>query len=384
MKAELEATANKILGFLSQDPTNLQLLATLVDTKMKLGDFPIARQYAEQALTLVPSEPHFLFRMSNIALAEGRFEDAVRILQSLRDGGVHSPAIEQNLAHALLFLKRYSEARDLLIPIIGNVDAPEATMLLLRAHHYLGELDEAIVLAIRHLEKHSNDSKVMGVLSTLYLDNNDAQNAVLWANRATELDPDSAETLITMGTLAVGQENTAAARDALERALKVDPRNGRGWTGLGMADMLALDLPKARDDFIEAAKHMPNHIGTWHALAWCQMMMGDLAGSKESFNQSMEIDRSFAETHGGLASIAAMEGKTEEAKRLIETALRLDANAYSPKLAQIVLLQAAGKPDVATRIIQTTLKSQAAPGGEGTLMDMLGRVISKAGSSNKS
>ena len=375
-RSQLEAQTQKYLGYLEQDPNNLNLLAEVSGLKLQLGELMEAQRYAEQGLTLSPGDPHFLFQLSNIAIAESRFEDAVRILESIRANGTNAPAVECNLAHALLFLGKYAEARDLLKPIAGAAEASTAPKLLVRAHHYLGEVEEAIAFALAYLETHPEDAEMMGMLSSLYLDNDDSEHASLWAKRATTLNPDCAEALTTSGSIALGLEDEDTARANLSRAVELNPRSGRAWAGLGLTEMLSFDLPKAKQDLQQSVTHMSNHIGTWHALAWCQMMQGDLDGAQESFNKSLDIDHNFAETHGGLASVAAMQGKYDEARRLVEIALRLDPQSYAARFAQIVMLQAQGKQDVAAPILQSALRAQTVPGG-GTLIDMLGRVVAK-------
>lgn len=375
--SEASARRERLLGFLAQDPGNTQLLAEIVDSDLALGLLGDAETHLKQGFELAPENPHFQFQQAALALRSGAVDEAERLFRTLfYDRGIDAPGIRYSLAYTLVLKGQYLEARPLLEPIAGNPEAPGATSLLVRCLHFLGELEEAIALAEKHIAEHSDDAGMMGALSLLYTDMDNLAKAGEWAAHALAIDPENADGLLTQGTVDLGQENTATAIVSFQRALARNPTSGRAWVGLGLSEMLNLDLEKAKQHLAQATQHMPTHIGTWHAMAWNQIFTSDIPGAKASFLKSLELDRNFAETHGGLAVIAVLEDHPDDAEQAIKVALKLDPQCYSALYAKTLLLDRAGHGKVAAKMIEGVLTTTAVPGG-GTLADMLKRVVNK-------
>lgn len=372
-----QARLDRCAAFLQQDPNNLHLLAECAELALQIGKISQARDFAEKAAALSPQDLALKSRLATIAMVDGRIEDSININREILALGETSPVVHYNLAYALMLAARYSEAKEELIQIQNQTDqAPDAPHLMIQAMHHLGEVQEAIQFALKHLENHPADYTTMGLLSTLYVDTNDMTQAQHWAEKAITLNPDNPDALVTTGTTALTNEDEAQAKAAFEHALAGNPHSGRAWMGLGLTRMLGLDINGGLDNLKKAVTHMPNHIGTWHALAWCQILDKDLKGAKESFNSAMDLDRNFGETHGGLATIAVMEGRLDEARKLTERALKLNPMSFAGRFAQSLLLSGSGNQAMAQKIISKALSSHEVPGG-GTLADMLKRVALK-------
>ena len=365
------------MGFLAQDTGNTQLLAEIVDLDLTLGHLSDAETHLNHGLALAPNNTQLLFQKAALALRSGAVDEAERLYKNLfYDQSIDVPGIRYSFAYTLMLKAQYAEAKSLLAPIAGNPETPDATSLLVRCLHFLGELEEAISLAEKHLIEHPNDAAMMGSLSLLYTDIDDMVKAGEWAKRALAIEPDNVDSLLTQGTLDLGQEDTEKAIEGFQRVLAHKPTSGRAWVGLGLSEMLNLDLEAAKGHLAKATEHLPTHIGTWHARAWNHIVTNDIPAAKECFLKAHELDRNFAESHGGLAVIAVLEGRHQDAEQEIKIALKLDPQCYSALFAKTLLMSRAGHGKVAAKMIESVLTTTPVPGG-GTLADMLKRVVNK-------
>lgn len=364
----------RLQSYLGQDPDNLDLLADVADLALGLGEIDLARNSVIRALELRPGDAFFSLRLSSVAIAEGNFDDALAITTALMNRGEHHPAIRYNHAFALVSAARFAEAR----PILAELHAEKAEYpligpLLIRCHHYLADLDQAIALAQDLLITRPDDAQIVGMLSLLYFDRNDFAHAGAWAEKALALDPANLDALLAAGGSALANENAASATDFSHRAISAKPRNGRAWANLGMAELLKLNLTGAREALENATKYMPGHIGTWVALGWTQLLQNDLDAAEASFQAALAIDDNFGETHGGLAAVAAMRENWAQAEQSATIARRLAPDSMAHHYVKIVKQIREGQPELALRLMDRALSSQQAPAG-GSLRDMLIRL----------
>jgi Flp pilus assembly protein TadD len=371
------ARLQRLQAFLDNDPENPRLSADLADLALECGEIELARTTVQHMLEQHPSDPYFGLRMSSVAIAGGNFDEALALAESLLALGHDDAAIRYNQAYALFNLHRFAEAKTVLQALYqAEAPLPLVVRLLIRAHHYLGEVEEAIVVATAFLAAHPENSDVAGMLSLLYFDNNDLAAAREWSQRALTDAPQNLDALLAAGGAALGAEDAQTAKALLYQAVSVQPRNGRVWANLGLADLLNLDLDAAEEKLLHAVKYMPEHIGTWHVLGWIQLLKKNIEGADTSFRTALALDENFGETHGGLAAVAAARGDWTTAERCSKTARRLDPQSMSANYAQILQMQSMGRADLAQRLIEGSLRQGQAPAG-GNLLEMVGRVVSK-------
>lgn len=374
--ADMQGRLDRYRSFLTQDPENIGILRELVDLEIQAGEFESARAHLSAGLARQPEEPGLLSRQATLALAQGRPQDAVPVLQTLMARGEDHPALRYNLAYALTLSNDFDAARAALQPSMDADNAsPEAHLLFGRVLHHLGDLGQAL-LHTRHYQTAYPD-KVEGHAQQAlhYLDMEEQQLARQYADKAYAIDPTNREALLVLSSLAVAEGEPQAAKQLLTQVMERYPESGRAWLNLGLVGMMEFDLPQSVEALRKSARYMPEHIGTWHALAWCQLVMGKLDDAEQTFTQAMDIDRNFGETHGGLAVIAAMRGKTDDASRLAKVALRLDPSSFSARFAQS-LLTSKTDPEKAQAMIQAIMQSQV-EGTDQNLANLVSRVFSK-------
>jgi tetratricopeptide (TPR) repeat protein len=372
-----QARLQRLQAFLDNDPENPRLSADLADLALECGEIELARATIQRVLDRHPSDPYFGLRLSSVAIAGGNFDEALTLTEALLAAGYDDVAIRYNQAYALFNLRRFAEAKTLLQALYqAEVPFPLGVRLLIRAHHYLGEVAEAISVATAFLAAHPENSDVAGMLSLLYFDDNDLAAAREWSQRALADAPQNLDALLAAGGAALGAEDAQTAKTLLLQAVSVQPRNGRVWANLGLADMLNLDLDSAEEKLLHAVKYMPEHIGTWHVLGWVQLLKKNINGADTSFQTALALDENFGETHGGLAAVAAARGDWATAERCSKTARRLDPQSMSANYAQILQMQSMGRTDLAQRLLEGALRQGHSPAG-GNLLEMVGRVVGK-------
>lgn len=376
MNAQLEQLQTRLeryRGFLAQDPGNPGLANEVAGLHLQLGHFDQAREVLSTALARHAGNPALLGTLASVAMASGTPVEAIEILQGLLQSGHDHPVNRYNLAYALLYDKRFAEARDMLRPVVDDPQIADAPLLLARCLHHLGELDEAIPLLTEFVAKHPKHGDALGALALMQLDAMHGKEALAAAEQALEVNPHDLGALVTMGSLALETQDDNTASGYFDLALARHPQSGRAWSGMALATMLKLDLPKAIEQLQQAVTHMPNHIGTWHALAWCQLLTNDLEGAKQSFDRSMEIDRNFGESHGGLAVVAVLQGRHADAEPLIKRAVRLNPASFAGRFAQTLLLNKTD-PEKAKALMQSMLSARLTEGGE-SLQQILQREM---------
>lgn len=376
----LDAARNRLSrlqGFLDADPDNLALLADVGDLALECGDLPVAVSAVARGLELHPGDPFFALRMSSVAIAEGNLDEALEITGQLLDAGYDDAAIRYNRAYTLVYLHRFVEAKPLLLALYQEQVMPSlVARLLVRTHHFLGEMDEALALAQERAQAEPGNGEMAGMLSLLYVDINDLPQAEVWSQRALTLAPADLDALLAASTVALGAEDAGAARALAHRALTVQPHSGRVWSNLGLADMLDFEFAAAYEHLKQAVHYMPDHVGTWHLLGWVQMVRKDFDAAEESFQKALALDHNFGETHGALATVAAMRGDWTRSDEFAKVAKRLNPESLYSRYAQILRLQREGRRDLVERLLDAALREGKAPGG-GNLRDMLNRVVSK-------
>lgn len=365
---ELAAQLERRLQYLEADPDNPTLLAETADLALSLGQAARAQALVERALALKPDDPYLRARLASVKLTLGDAAGAADILQALLDGGETAPALRYNLAYALMLNGRYADAKPHLEAVGDQVE--RAPLLLVRAHHHLGELQEAIKVAEAYATTHPEDAESSGQLAMLYLDANDFTKARAWSDKALLLKAKTPEGYFTAGYIALGDEDAERAGELFASALGLNAKSGRAWAGKGLTAMMAGDLAAGEQALERAVQHMPQHIGTWLALGWCRAVSGKIDAAEQAFRSAYALDRAFSETQGALAFIELLRGGREQARRRADVALRLDPRSLAGRYAR-VLVEAKSDAERAEGIRSILASERALRGG--TLLDMVSR-----------
>lgn len=374
---EQSARLDKLLGYLASDPNNVLLLMEAGDLAMLQGNWSQAKELVEKALSLSPNDAVAQYRLAVILIHTGQAQNSVPLTQALIDSGEMHAAVRFAHAQGLALTGRYEEAEFILESLLNEADAfTEFGPLYIRTLHHRGKVDEALAYANGYQASHPNDATVQGMMSLLYLDNDDLENAARLSKQVLQVNPNSQDALVVAGSAALAYEEEEQAKEHFEKALAAQPNNGRAWVGKGLVSMLAGDLNTGKADFEKAVEFMPTHLGSYNVLAWVQIMQKDYQGAKATLEKSLKVDDTFGETHGGLAVIAAMENRWEDARRLSDIAVRLQPDSFSGQFARSLILNHRGHSDKAQALVESMFTNFQTPKG-GNLKQALQRFVMK-------
>lgn len=342
------------------DPGNSALQRAWRDALNAEGQFDRLLTVAEADLRSGSGDEVALFDKATALLGLKRYAEAIDVLERLRAQRPEVTAIAANLALAHYTLGEFSLARPYLDHNhAAGVRSADHLRLILSTYHHLGLMDEAIAIADAATSEQGatleRSGALAGVLALLYLDGDKPVQAARWARAALALNRDSIDGLVVEATLRAARLDGGRAKATFARVLTLAPDNGRAWVGLGALALLDQDLPTAKEHLKRGLASLPTHVGSWHTLAWCEVLGGGLEEAERIFRHTLELDRNFAESHGGLASVLAMRGRRAEAEAALQIAERLDPEALSPRFARSVLMGQGGDPGSARAVILQTL-----------------------------
>ncbi|MGM9485045.1 tetratricopeptide repeat protein [Roseateles sp. NT4] len=346
------ARLSRLLDLLSQDPRNPSLLAEIADQQLQLADWAAAKSTLTQLLELQPGDPLSRYRL---AVAERHGNDAARarsLLQDLVDQGHSHPAILQELARSHAQLGDWG----LVIPTLISLNASElppqecdaVRLLRLRAHHRLGDLEDAVAEARAWQTERGLDVPLQGqaAIATLLLDAQLLDEAEqLLSSVDADVVNSHAELATANGYVELGSGQLDGALEHFAKSTQLEPQLGRAHLGRGLALATKGDVQQAIEALKTAVSVTPEHLGSWHTLAWMQLLAKDIDGAAASFEAALVRDPNFGETHGGLGLIAALRGDKQVSERYLRTALKLDSSSMNVMVARTVLERGSGSLD---------------------------------------
>lgn len=356
---------DRLEAFHLSDPDNPVLAGELVDALLAEGRIEQAQKVLASFPAPVRADPRLRFREARCALLGGRLPEAAEMLKALEQTQIEGPVLRHDLAFVQLTMGKVDAALKTLEPVLGDPDAPAAVHILhARLLHWQGDYVGGVRAIDHALSRAPDNAEALGVKALLLLDQGERDAAETTARAALMRESGQPEAAIVVGTLALWNQRLPEAESAFTSTLARQPASGRALLGLGQVELLHNDLPAARALLERAVAAMPNHIGSWHALAWCQLLSGDVAGAQASYERALGIDRTFGETHGGLAIVHALRGEADQARERIKRAQRLDPNGRSMIYARSLLLLEEGRTNEVRNLVAPVLAST--PGAEST------------------
>jgi tetratricopeptide (TPR) repeat protein len=335
---------DRLLSYLAEDPTNLNLLQDAATACFELGEFAQTTELMDRAAQLGPPSPAMVNLAGLMALHTRRLDQAEAAFGSLLQQDPQNPGLRCNLAWTRSLEQNWPGVCDLLDDATV-VAEPRAAALKIRALHHLGRPQDALAWAEQLPAGASLDPEALSALAVAAFDAEDLPRAKTYAMAAG----DTPQAATTLGFLSLG-EGEPAAEPLFDHALAAAPDQGRALLGKGLARLKADDPAAAAIWLDRAANSLETHLGSWVAAGWAYFVAGDLERSRERFTTALAIDDTFAETHGALAVLDLLQGDQEAARRGVEVSLRLDRQCFAGLLGRILLLQAEGDTVSAERL----------------------------------
>jgi len=353
----------RLKAFLEMDPTNVLLALDLIEGLAKQEDFQAALHIVNQSLALNPEHADLISWKGHVCLALLEYDKAVQAYHTLFRLGYTQPGLKINCALAYFQQGKYEAAHDLLEQV-PELDVAN-TLLKVRCLAHLENVSQAIadtyrLLALCSSEQHA---EVHGLLSLLYLDDAQYEEAEKHCRASLQLDDNQCDALITSASLSLYRLEIETALKVLEPLMKRYPEMGRLLAMKALALMYVHQYDAAIQWYEKACQKMPGHVGSRVNLGWCYFSVMNYDGAESCFKAGLKIDRNFAECYGGLAIVNAIREKWSDSQDQFKRALKLDANCPSALFARALYFQVKGKAKEAESIMAglMTFKSDLSP-----------------------
>ncbi|MFA7602609.1 MAG: tetratricopeptide repeat protein [Novosphingobium sp.] len=364
----------RLRGYLEADPHNLALIEDAATAALDESALEVAADLIARYRALAALPPGLVNAEGMVAMRSGDYATARAAFVSLRDAGHDHPVVRFNLAWLSALEGRFADIPELVDDaVIGGV--PRAAALKVQAMHHLGDVDGAVELGRRLVERLPHDDALLGALSVAAMDVDDLALAAEMAGRAGG----GADALTTRGLFALDGGEPRQALELFDRALVEHPHAPRAWLGKGLGLLAMGDADAAAPCLEEGARIFDDHLGSWIAAGWAQFIRRDLAAARRDFERAMTHDENFAETHGALAVLDLAEGKFDSARRRSEVALKLDRTCFGGALARALLLETEGRPALAERVRRRALELPVGVEGKTLLQTISGIAGARSG-----
>lgn len=321
------------------DPTNSRLYRECADLARALRRYDLLLSLTDEALRREPENPAIRFDQVNAHIGLHDFRAALQGLAEIPfESNEQETAIALNRGLCHFCLNDFAAAVKELTPAYERGGASAETVrMLVRAHHHLGQMEQALELAGANAAPAKADGVLAGTYALLYFDAGDVAKATQWARTGLQLQPDNIDSRVVEGHLLILRRQIDPSRQLLESVVHDAPATARGWIGLGTLALLEGSADKAVALLERGLELMPEHVGTWHLLGWTKLMQRDFAGAERALTHALSLDRNFAESHGALAALDALRGDVASARQRIEVARRLDPNGLASQYATVLV-----------------------------------------------
>ncbi len=367
----------------------IEALRGLGESHAGLGNWPAAMQSWLHLQELAPDDPETLVALGRGSLAQGNFEQAVRLLARALD--LDPAANTARQAHALLgrLLLGQDPARaadhlrqagdDDLLAVLAAADAEDdparraltlgaaflqrgelslarrafdrATALapeMAVAHAYLGHvldrqgataagrqsLERALALAPDLALAHY----FLGVHERLVGTPERAQDA-LW--QALLLDPDNAAFRVEMGETFVAWGNYPRAEEWYQGAVEVAPEEQHFEFQFLLARFYVDHLYRVPGEGLAAAQAAvalaPGDARAQDLLGWAYHLAGQQSEARQTLNLALTLDPDLVSAHYHLGSLHAAAGRADLARQHLQRAADLDVTGYYRQRAERML-----------------------------------------------
>ncbi len=184
-------------------------------------------------------------------------------------------------------------------------------------------------------------------LATVLKQKDEMEEALIWFDRALELDPGFGPAWHNRGRLrhSLGQFDAATAD--LRSAAELMPGNARVHNDLGMLYESQAMFDEAVNCFEQAIRADAKYVYAHNNLGAIHLTCGRLQQAARCFEQAISCDAKFASAHDNLGLVLSEQGRAQEALACHARAAALAPERPSPLANQGAVLQGLGEFDEA-------------------------------------
>ncbi len=189
---------------------------------------------------------------------------------------------------------------------------------VLRAHVEVSMAAAAPMAAVWTLEPlarmHPEMTEYPYLLGVARLQLGDFSGAAEALERALELEPRRALTLIALGLAYNNQKRFEEAREQLVRSLRLEPESPEAMAALAQAEEGLGELEQAERHARRALDRIPNHALAHLVIGMVRMKQGDYVGARDALQRSVGAHPDSVKAHYQLSLAYARLGDSERSK----------------------------------------------------------------------
>jgi len=220
-KGKFKAAERLLKATVAEDPGNVAAQARLAALALDSGTLDIARKALGAALAHAPDMPDLHQLLGRLLGAQGRANEAIGAFASAISLKPDHLGAHRGLAPLLYQQKRFEEARK--SAAIALVLAPEdVEMLLLAAEieHACKQPEATLPLLVKAVQLDRDNPLICRRLCETLLDLDKLKEALVWGNRAVQLDPKIGQSALSYALALDAAKLYANVAETLEQALR--------------------------------------------------------------------------------------------------------------------------------------------------------------------
>lgn len=264
----------RLLTYLDADPENQALLADALTQALDSKD-DRADGLAQRVQALSAPNAPARFALSSWYMHQQDWPSATRLLTSLAAELPHNEATLYNLAQCLAFQGDYARCLQTLKSWVDQPScAPYVQVLFARSAMHLSDYSAAQQALTSALQTAPTNPQALGLLSLLYKDTQQPDQAMRIATQLLDLAPQNTEANLVLGELALEDQNIPKARLLFEQVLS--QRNSyRALRGNCMVQLINGEADKAAAGLNELVTSSAPLISDYHLLALAYLLLGN-------------------------------------------------------------------------------------------------------------
>jgi len=346
----------------ADDPKDEQSLLRISQIYRQKKDFAKAREAAEKAKEIDPSNLELLYNDVNLLEAEGRIPDAIKTLKGILDTTAKKSYSASDKTNRTLLLERlgylyrqteqYPQAVDVFHQII-DLDpdaAPRASAAIVETYLLAKDFTKAESEADVAIKKYPDDRVVRSVHASLLADMGKTDQALAEtrklldgkndretylslaqiydkaknfgemgkmldaAEKLSQSNEEKENVMFSRGAMYERMKNYPAAEAEFRKVLEINPDNASALNYLGY--MLAdrnMRLEEAQGFISKALQMEPNNGAYLDSLGWVLYRQNKLTEAEEQLRRALESMSRDPTVHDHLGDVYFHEGKIREA-----------------------------------------------------------------------
>ncbi|UCF36443.1 MAG: tetratricopeptide repeat protein [Acidobacteriota bacterium] len=278
---------------------------------------------------LAQPESGSLISQAQQALDRGQFEEAIPLLEQLRDQDEQNLPVRQALVDALMRLRRWDEAAAEMDSLRQDFpDQPRVAFLAAAVAFRMGQFEAAAARASEAIALDDSSPEIFRVraLSRFMSQDYEGYKADLYA--ILERDPNNAEAYYHLGRYHYEKQTFAESQEAFRKATELDPQFFKAHYFLGWCLQAAGDLEGAKGSYLEAIQIVQkagiNYGWPFTDLGDVLILQGQYDEGLVWLKRAIENDPKLPFSHFRYAGALLKKEATPEVESELRTAIQLD------------------------------------------------------------